>query len=95
MKFKLDNEKRNLLRQAITRNHGPAILLRQHINVIQQVKLELAFLQVRGKIPDESFKELIAKYDRQMETLYNKFPWKALEKEIKGPSNKPCKQPSI
>jgi len=95
MKFKLDTEKRNLLRWAIYKNHKPALRLHQQVKMIQQVKLELAFLQVRSKITDESLKELIAKYDQQLVKLYDKFPWKTLEKLYNGYSNKPIKQQRV
>lgn len=91
MRFKLDTEKRNLLRLAIVRNHRQAILLQQKVKVIQQVKLELAFLQVTKKITQEDCNELLSKYNRQLEALYKEFSWKALEQELKGHNNKPCK----
>ena len=95
MNFKLDNEKRNLLRWAIYKNHKSALRLHQQVKMIQQVKLELAFLQVRRKITDESLKELTTKYNKQLVKLYEEFSWSTLEKQFNDYSSKPSKQSSI
>ena len=95
MKIKLDNEKRNMLRQGFFINYRPAIVLEQKVNVIHQVKLELNFLQVLKKIPIESYHELIAKYDLQIIQLYEDFHWNSLKRKLDGRSKNAVKQPII
>jgi len=82
MQFTLDNEKRNTLRLAISKNHRPALRLQFHVKVIHQVIKEFTRLKSKKILPAEIIDPLIKKKKTEIKILYSVFPWGSLKNHI-------------